>query len=197
MLIKTFIIKSTVTPRGYPSRPLRVQRNREITNIAMLPAKWLKWLLKDRGENCLNRYHRTSYIINAKNALLQRHLGVRQKSPKVEVQCGSRIRFKERARAALDLAPLWCSCASRRQHSPAGRLGSPHQAASGFSRCAWRTLPVYSLNHFVDTNEHPSSAVIIGPWQVNIIGISLTKHTPQRHVQLRRLYFSARGLRGC
>lgn len=39
MLIRAFIIKSTVTPRGYPSRPLRVQRKRKIINIMMLPAK--------------------------------------------------------------------------------------------------------------------------------------------------------------
>lgn len=39
MLIRTLIVKSTMTPRGYASRPLRVQRNREIINIMMLPAK--------------------------------------------------------------------------------------------------------------------------------------------------------------
>lgn len=39
MLIRVFIIQSTVTPGGYPSRPLRVQRNRQIINIMMFPAK--------------------------------------------------------------------------------------------------------------------------------------------------------------
>lgn len=66
-----------------------------------------------------------------------------------------------------------------------------------FCRCVSRTSLSYSLNHLADTNEHRSSALIIGPWQVNIIGISLTKHTPQRHVQLLRLWFSERRLNGC
>jgi len=39
MLIRAFIIKSSITPTRYPSRPLRVERNREIINIMMLPAQ--------------------------------------------------------------------------------------------------------------------------------------------------------------
>lgn len=38
MLITAFIIKGAIAPQGYPSRPMRVQRNREITNIMILPA---------------------------------------------------------------------------------------------------------------------------------------------------------------
>lgn len=49
MLIRAFIIKSTITPRGYPSRPLRVQRKRQIINIMMLPAKMTEMITQGLG----------------------------------------------------------------------------------------------------------------------------------------------------
>lgn len=92
-------------------------------------------------------------------------------------------------------APFTTRLLTQQKGQPLDLLSPPGMPA--FCRCVSRTSLPYSLNHLADTNEHRSSALIIGPWQVNIIGISLTKHTPQRHVQLLRLWFSERRLSGC
>lgn len=78
MLIKAFIIKSTVTPRGYPSRPLRVQRNREIINIMMLPAKMTEMITQRLRRKPFESI--LLYILhnNAKNTILQRRYSIRQ-----------------------------------------------------------------------------------------------------------------------
>lgn len=189
MLI-TVLIKSTIAPRVYPSRPTRVKRNGEITNVMILPAKTTEMVTWGPMRKTPEQIHQKCHKFSSAGIL-------RQKPWKAEVKYSFVAWLKEHVLATVNLVAHWYSPGTNTSDEQTRRLASPLHAVSACSRCAWRTLPFYSLNHFVDTNEHPSSALIIGPWQVNIIGISLTKRTPQWHVQLLRLYFSARGLRGC
>lgn len=81
-----FILNCTRTPRGDPSGPLRVQRNREIINIMMLPAKMTEIITHVLRKSFLGIFC-ASYTINAKNTILQKHDSIRQMSQKVDVKC--------------------------------------------------------------------------------------------------------------